>query len=104
MYKELETERLLIRPITTNDHEFILALLNSKGWLKYIGERNVRNSDEAKKYIQNILENKNFFYSVFEIKETKQAIGIITFLKRDNQEFPDMGFALLPDFEKKLHF
>ena len=36
-----------------------------------------------------------------EIKETKEPIGIITFLHRDNHEFPDIGFALLPKYEKK---
>jgi hypothetical protein len=26
--------------------------------------------------------------------------GIVTFLKRENEQFPDIGFALLPEFEK----
>jgi RimJ/RimL family protein N-acetyltransferase len=101
MYKELETDRLLIRAITIGDSEFIFTLVNSPGWLKFIGDRNIRNGDDAVNYINKIIENKNFFYSVFEIKQTKQSIGIITFLNRDNQEFPDIGFALLPEFEKK---
>lgn len=101
MYIELETDRLLIRPITIRDHGFILTLVNTPGWLKFIGDRNVRNILDAESYIQKIISNKNFFYHVFEIKEIGQPIGIITFLKRDNQEFPDIGFALLPEFEKQ---
>jgi [ribosomal protein S5]-alanine N-acetyltransferase len=101
MYKQLETDRLLIRPIRLTDKDFIFSLVNSEGWLKFIGDRNVKNTSDAKKYIQKILDNSKFFYSVFEIKETKRPIGIVTFLYRDNQEFPDIGFALLPEFEKK---
>lgn len=100
MYKPLETNRLLIRPIATTDKEFIFELVNSPGWLQFIGQRNVSNTDDAEKYIRKILDNQNFFYNVFEIKETQQPIGIVTFLYRDNQEFPDIGFALLPQFEK----
>lgn len=37
----LETKRLLIRPIEISDAELMLQLLNTEGWLKYIGDRNV---------------------------------------------------------------
>ena len=101
MYKETQTERLLIRPINLGDKNFIYSLVNTNGWLKYIGDRNIKNIADAENYIQKILENKNYYYNVFEIKDTKEPIGIITFLNRDNHEFPDIGFALLPQFEKK---
>ena len=101
MYKQLETERLVIRPINLSDSEFILKLVNSEGWLDFIGDRNVKNKSDAEKYIQKILDNEGFFYSVFELRKTNQAIGLVTFLNRENQSHPDIGFALLPDFEKK---
>lgn len=100
MNKELQTDRLNIRPIKLEDRDFIYTLVNTNGWLKFIGDRNIRNSNDAEKYIQKILENKNYYYNVFEICDTKQPIGIVTFLNRDSQEFPDIGFALLPQFEK----
>ena len=101
MYKLLETERLIIRPIALSDTDFILRLVNSDGWLKFIGERNIKTEEDSKKYITKILDNKNFYYSVFELKDTQKAIGIITFLNREEFEHPDIGFALLPEFEKK---
>lgn len=76
MYRQIETERLLIRPIKITDTSFILDLLNSDGWLQFIGDRKVKNVDEAEKYIQNILDNEKFYYSVFELKESKQKGNI----------------------------
>lgn len=101
MYKEIETKRLLIRPIKITDSSFILHLLNSEGWLQFIGDRKVKSVLDAEKYIQSILENENFFYSVFELRESKQPVGIITFLYRDIQQFPDIGFAMLQKFYNK---
>lgn len=101
MYKQIETERLIIRPIQFGDKSFILELLNTKGWLQFIGDRKIRNLNDAENYIQKIINNNKFFYSVFEIKKTAQPIGIITLLYRDNYKYPDIGFAMLPKFEKR---
>lgn len=47
------------------------------------------------------MNNSSFFYSVFELKETNTPIGIITFLNRPTFTHPDIGFAMIPKFEKK---
>lgn len=101
MYRQIETKRLFIRPIKIADTSFILDLLNSEGWLQFIGDRKVKNVEDAEKYIQHILDNEKFYYSVFGLKETNIPVGIITLLYRDNQEFPDIGFAMLPEFYNK---
>nr|WP_298999418.1 GNAT family N-acetyltransferase [uncultured Allomuricauda sp.] len=101
MYTTLATERLILRPINLKDAEFIVELVNSEGWLKFIGDRKISCTKDAENYIQNILNNNKYFYNVFELKESGNAIGIVTFLKRYDELFPDIGFALLPQFEKK---
>ncbi len=101
MYVQLETDRLLIRPLTRNDSKFMLKLLNTEGWLQFIGDRNVKNEADANNYIEQIAGTAKYFYNVFALKETGQPIGIVTFLERDNQEHPDIGFALLQEFEGK---
>ena len=97
----LSTGRLLIENITLNDNEFIFELLNSEGWLKFIGNRNVASGEEAKAYIQKIIDNPNVHYWIVKLKSGQAAIGIITFIKRDYLEFHDIGFAFLPVFSKK---
>jgi RimJ/RimL family protein N-acetyltransferase len=100
VYKVLETERLRIRPINLQDASFILTLVNSKGWLKYIGDRNVKDIKGSEHYIQNILDNPKFFYNVFELKNSGEHLGIVSFLYRDEYQHPDIGFALIPKYEK----
>ena len=101
MYFEFQTDRLKVRQINIGDALFMLKLMNSEGWLKFIGDRNINSEKDAENYIQKILNNPNFFYHVFELKETNQPSGIVTFLHRENEKFPDIGFALLPQFERK---
>ena len=100
MYFNIETKRLKLRPISLKDAEFIIDLTNSKGWLNFIGNRNISTKEDAVNYIQKIINNANFYYTVFELKESQKAIGIVTFLKREDEQFPDIGFALLPEFQK----
>src|SRR5215218_9705823 len=93
----LITERLLIIPLATSDDSFILELVNTEGWISFIGNRNITSQVEAKAYIQKILENSNCSYWVVKLKEQQQSIGIITYIKRDYLEHHDIGFAFLPD-------
>lgn len=39
MMKIFETERLTLRLQTTDDADFILALMNDPSWLQFIGDR-----------------------------------------------------------------
>lgn len=101
MYFKINTERLVIRPISTTDAAFMLHLTNSKGWLQYIGDRKIYSLEDAQKYIEKIQSNSNFFYHILLLKNDETPIGIITFLKRDTEIYPDFGFAILPAFESK---
>ena len=52
MQQILETERLRIRPLSVEDSKFILELVNTEGWLKFIGDRNVKGIPDAIEYIE----------------------------------------------------
>ena len=94
----LTTDRLLIEPLTVNDDIFILELVNTDGWIKFIGNRNVTSQVEATAYIQKIIDNPHTTYWVVKLKDNQTSIGIITFIKRDYLEHHDIGFAFLPSF------
>jgi [ribosomal protein S5]-alanine N-acetyltransferase len=94
-----ETKRLYLRPLHEKDSSFILELVNTKGWLEFIGDRKIYSLEDASEYIAMILHNHNYNYTVIEEKSTHIPIGVVSFLQRDNHLYPDLGFALLPEYE-----
>lgn len=101
----LSSERLFIRPITLDDAPFILTLLNDPSFLRYIGDKQVRNLEDARQYILNgplaSYERHGFGLCLVELRESHTPIGMCGILKRDELPDPDIGFALLPDFCNK---
>src|SRR6187402_2508828 len=98
----LETKRLQLRQFEIKDAEFIVELVNTPGWLKFIGDRNVKITEDAIRYLQNgpmksYQENGFGLWSV-ALKENRKQIGMCGILKRDSLENPDIGFAFLPEF------
>jgi hypothetical protein len=41
----LDTERLRLGEFTINDTKFIIELVNSPGWLEFIGDRNIKKEE-----------------------------------------------------------
>ena len=100
--KVLETERLTLRWLTTEDAPFILTLLNDPGWLQFIGDRGVRTIEDARSYILNgpaaMVERLGFGLYLTERKTDGEPIGICGLIKRDGLDDIDIGFAFLPQF------
>ncbi len=101
-----ETERLVLSKITIDDAAFILELMNTPGWIKYISDRNVKTVEEAENYIQNnqlkCYEEHGFGYYKAQIKAEKlKFIGTFGLLKRDTLEHIDIGFSMLPEYHGK---
>lgn len=101
----LETERLSLRRLSANDAEFILELLNQPSFLRYIGDKGVRNTADAVRYIetgpQASYERFGFGLYRVELKESGILIGMCGLLKRDTLPDVDIGFAFLPDYWSK---
>jgi RimJ/RimL family protein N-acetyltransferase len=98
MQTNFQTKRLLLRTLTTADAAFIFELVNTAAWIKFIGERNVKNLDDAGNYIQKIIGNPGVEYRVVTLQNRETAVGIITLIKRNYLEHHDIGFAFLPEF------
>ncbi|QIE58778.1 GNAT family N-acetyltransferase [Rasiella rasia] len=101
----IETERLLLRKIKVADAPFFYELFNSEGWLKYIGDRNIRVVADAEKqivekYIPSYKNNGYGSYLVIE-KASGCPVGTCGMYKRPNLDHPDIGFAFLPAYYKK---
>jgi RimJ/RimL family protein N-acetyltransferase len=101
----LETERLILRQLTTEDAEFMLDLLNEPSFIKNIGDRGVRTATDARSYILNgpvtsYIKNGFGLYLV-KLKETNESIGMCGLIKRDTLEDVDIGYAFLPRFWSK---
>lgn len=101
----LETERLTLREITTDDAEFLLRLLNEPSFIQNIGDRNVRTIEDACNYALNgpiaSYERHGFGLYLVELKKTREPIGISGLVKRDSLPHADIGFAFLPDFWRR---
>ena len=98
MQNNISTDRLLLDLLTEEDHEFIMQLVNSEGWIRFIGERNVHTKEDALAYAQKIMAMQNLFYWVVRMKEGNIPVGIISFLKRAYLDHYDIGFAFLPEY------
>ncbi len=101
----IQTPRLTLRELTPYDAPFMLELLNSPDWLTYIGDRNVHNVADAKKYLEekNIpsYEKHNFGFYAVERREDQVIIGTCGMAQRDFLDDPDIGFAFLPQYTGK---
>ena len=104
-YKVFETERLRLKPTSVADAKFILELMNTPKWIEYIGDRNIKTIDSAKVYIVNkmIPQLQRLGYSSYTIlrKADDAKIGTCGLFDREGLEGIDIGFAFLPEYEKK---
>ena len=98
MQQQFSTPRLRLQLIGEADSTFIRALVNTEGWLQFIGNRNVYSDEDACRYIQKIRSTPDLYYWVVALKESNTPIGIISFLKRSYLDHFDLGFAFLPEF------
>ncbi len=102
----LETELLTIRELdAAADAAFVLELLNSPKFIKYIGDRAVRTIEEATDFIENRYRQsyRDHGYGLYTVvlKDRLTQIGLCGFVRRDTLPGPDLGFAFLPDHEGK---
>ena len=97
-----ETDRLRLRRLSLDDAEFILRLLNEPSFIQNIGDRGVRNIDDARAYILKgpIASYEKFGFGLWMVETRLEStpIGICGLLKRDVLEDVDIGYALLPEF------
>lgn len=98
----IQSERLDLRLLTSDDAPFVLGLVNEPSWIQFIGDRGVRTLDQARAYLEAgpIAMQARFGFSFYlvEIRSGHEPIGICGLVKRDFLDDVDLGYALLPAF------
>lgn len=101
----LETRRLVLRRLCTEDAAFVLELVNDPDWLRFIGDRGVRTLEGAREYIRSgpMEMYERFGFGLFAVQRKAGAgpIGLCGLLKREWLEDVDLGFAFLPAFRRR---
>lgn len=95
------TSRLRLEKLALTDAPFVLKLVNEPGWIRFIGDRGIRNLDNAETYIitgpQKSYADHGFgLFKVSLLDGT--PIGMCGLLQRSYLEHPDIGFAFLEDY------
>jgi RimJ/RimL family protein N-acetyltransferase len=99
MQTTIHTNRLSLSPLTIADHDFIFELLNTQGWIDFIGNRNINSKEDAIAYIKKINKSANLTYWLVNVTASNAPAGVISFMKREYLEHFDIGFAFLPRFQ-----
>lgn len=102
-FTSFETKRLFIYPTTVGDAPFILELMNTPKWLKFIGDRNIKTLKSAQTYITTKMtpQLQRLGYSNYTVitKADREKIGSCGLYDREGLDGIDLGFAFLPEYE-----
>jgi RimJ/RimL family protein N-acetyltransferase len=103
---KISSERLLLRPLRRRDAAFIYEIMNSREWKEFIGERGIKNLEDAVNTINSgphrSYRTYGFGLMGMQLKEGDQGlIGLCGLLQRNYLDAPDLGFALLPQYSGK---
>ena len=105
MTENIVTERLILKPVSVVDAEFISQLYNSPRFIEFIGDKNIRSAADAEEYIKNRflpqIEKLGYGNYVITQKDDGKKLGSVGVFEREGLDVPDIGFSLLPDYEGK---
>lgn len=121
---ELETKRLLLRPITVKDAPFYLKVMNSPKWYQYIGDRHIYTLEATEHYLEQRMltqwERLKYGNYIVYVKpplapaqktgegeeeeqeeDLPQPVGCVGLFTREGLEGADLGYAFVPEGEGK---
>lgn len=101
---KISSNRLLIQEAQLSEAPFYYELLNSPTWLQFIGDRNILTLNDAESYIKGLqlhYKTHGFGLKTVRIQKSNTPVGICGLLQRSYLNQPDLGFAILPEFQGK---
>ena len=103
-YKSFTSKRLIIRPTFEQDDKLIFQLMNTPKFIKYVGDRKISSINDAKNYIKVKMLAQLYLmgYSSYTLinKSNGDKIGICGLYNRAGVDGIDIGFSILPHFER----
>ena len=98
----IETERLQLSELTLDDAGLMLAIWNDPAFIRYVGDRGIRTTEDAQEAMrQGVLRlYEDYGYGPFKLALTDsgEAIGISGLFRREGLDDPDIGYATLPAY------
>ena len=95
----LISSRLIMRPFCDGDRAFIVELLNEHAFIRYIGDKGVRNGDDAARYLElgPFTSYRTHGFGMLAVEEAgdNATVGMCGLIWRENQDCPDIGYAFL---------
>lgn len=99
---QLETDRLFLRRVTLDDADLMLAVWNDPAFIENVGDRGVRTTEDAigamKAGALKLYADHGYGPYAMVRKDDGARMGICGLFKRDNLDYPDIGFGVLPEF------
>jgi RimJ/RimL family protein N-acetyltransferase len=99
---EFETTRLSLRRLVFDDAPFLVGLLNQPSFLANIGDRGVRNVEDAHRYLREgpMAMYEKFGFGLWHVGRRSDGVpmGMCGLLRRDILPDADVGYAFLPEF------
>jgi len=103
--EQYTTSRLILKRVTIEDAPFIVELYNDPNFIKYIGDKGIKNNADAEQYIQTkfLSQFEDYGYGNYIVvhKEDQKKIGAVGIFHRPNNTIPDIGFSFLSNYEGK---
>lgn len=95
-----QTDRLTLEELCLVDDDFTLELLNDPGFIQWIGDRGVRNRQQARDYLTNgpiaSYRRHGFGMWAVRLRSTRATLGICGLVRRPALQDVDLGYAFLP--------
>lgn len=89
--------------ITEDDSDLVLSVLNSPGFIKYVGDRQVKTLEAAADYIRDRMlpQYQKYGYGNYCIsrKSDQAKMGMVGYFIRPGNDHGDIGFSILPEYE-----
>lgn len=97
----IATLRTTLTPLSVADAPFMFELMTSPLYLRFIGDRGLASTQDAERYIDSYFlkstRTHGFGYFV-ATNANGSPIGTVGFMQKGYLQYPDIGFAFLPQF------